>query len=139
MAATRIMRYIQGTLEHGILFATNLKQENGDLVGYSDFDWCGNMSYRRSTSGYVFKFVKSPIAWSSKKQLVIALSWCEAEYIVGNYAVCQAVWLESLTTELRIEVCIPIPLMIDNISSINLAKNHVPHGRSKHIETNFIS
>ncbi|BAU02475.1 hypothetical protein VIGAN_11201500, partial [Vigna angularis var. angularis] len=31
----------------------------------------------------------------------------------------------------------PIQLKIDNISAINLAKNPVSHGRSKHIEVKF--
>ncbi|XP_073225788.1 secreted RxLR effector protein 161-like [Cicer arietinum] len=117
LVVKRIMRYIQGTIGHGIMFATYLKHENKDLVGYSD--WCGDKNHRRSTSEYVFKFMKS-LAWSSKKPHVITLSSCEAEYIVGSYAACQALW--------------PIPLMIDNISTINLAKNFVSHGRSKHIE-----
>ncbi|XP_073224791.1 secreted RxLR effector protein 161-like [Cicer arietinum] len=98
LAVKRIMRYIQGTIGHGIMFAIDLKHENEDLVGYSYSDWCGDKNDRMSTSGYVFKFMKSPIAWSSKKQHLITLSSCEAEYIVSRYAVCQSLWLESLTT-----------------------------------------
>ncbi|XP_073225743.1 secreted RxLR effector protein 161-like [Cicer arietinum] len=137
LAVKRIMRYIQGTIGHGIMFATNLKHENEDLVGYSYSDWCGDKNDIKRTSGYVFKFMKSPIAWSSKKQPVIALSSCKAEYIDVSYEACQALWLESLTTELKMEICRPIPLLIDNISTINLAKNHVSHERSKYIETKF--
>ncbi|XP_073225744.1 secreted RxLR effector protein 161-like [Cicer arietinum] len=135
LAVKRIMRYIQGTIGHGIMFATYLKHENEDLGGYSNSEWCGDKNDR--TSGYVFKFMKSPITWSSKKQLVITLSSCEAEYIDVRYEACQALWLESLTTELKIETYRPIPLLIDNISVINLAKNPVSHERNKYIETKF--
>ena len=31
----------------------------------------------------------------------------------------------------------PMKLFIDNVSTINLAKNPILHGRSKHIETRF--
>ncbi|XP_073220057.1 secreted RxLR effector protein 161-like [Cicer arietinum] len=62
LAVKRIMRYVQSKIGHGIMFATNLKHENEDLVGYSDSDWCGDKNDRRNTSGYVFKFMKSPIA-----------------------------------------------------------------------------
>ncbi|XP_073223381.1 secreted RxLR effector protein 161-like [Cicer arietinum] len=127
LAVKRIMRYVQGTIEHGILFTTDLKQENGDLVGYSYLDWCGDKNDRRSNSGYVFNFMKSLIAWSSKKQPLITLSSCETEHIAGSYSACQSLWLESLTVELKLDVCRPIPLMIDNISTINLAKNFVSH------------
>ncbi|MCI63109.1 RNA-dependent DNA polymerase, partial [Trifolium medium] len=39
--------------------------------------------------GYVFKLFDSPVSWSSKKQTVVALSICEAEYISACYAACQ--------------------------------------------------
>jgi len=38
---------------------------------------------------------------------------------------------------MEIEVSRPISLFIDNKSAINLAKNPVLHGRSKHIEAKF--
>ncbi|XP_073222347.1 secreted RxLR effector protein 161-like [Cicer arietinum] len=105
LAAKKIMRYIKGTFEYEILFATEIKQENGNLVGYSDSDWCRDKGDRRSTKGYLIKFMKTPIARSSMKQPVIALSSCEVEYIAGSYAACQALWLESLIAELKIEMC----------------------------------
>ncbi|PNX75186.1 copia protein [Trifolium pratense] len=35
------------------------------------------------------------------------------------------------------EMIEPIQHYVDNISAINLARNHVSHGRSKHIEARF--
>ncbi|MCI29936.1 cationic amino acid transporter 1-like, partial [Trifolium medium] len=84
-------------------------------------------------------FLKAPVAWCSKKQPVVALSSCEAEYIAGSYAACQALWIDSVLKELQIDVKRPITLQIDNQSAINLAKNLVLHGRSKHIEARFHS
>ncbi|XP_050885332.1 uncharacterized mitochondrial protein AtMg00810-like [Lathyrus oleraceus] len=46
---------------------------------------------RRSASRYFFKYLGGPISWCSKKQLVVALSTCEAEYIAGALSACQAV------------------------------------------------
>jgi len=108
-----------------------------ELIGYSDSDWCGDLTDRRSTSGYVFKFNDAAISWYSKKQPVTALSSCEAEYIVGTFAICQALWLDSVMMELKCEVMKPLTLKIDNKSSISPAKNPISHGRSKHIETRF--
>ncbi len=45
-----------------------------------DADWVGNVSDRRSTSGFMFSFGSGVISWSSKKQPTIALSNTEAEY-----------------------------------------------------------
>ena len=68
---------------------------------------------------------------------MVALSSCEAEYIAGSYAACQAIWLDSLLDELKFEAKKPIKLLIDNKLVINLAKYSVSHGRSKHIEIRF--
>ncbi|KAK2372692.1 putative mitochondrial protein [Trifolium repens] len=135
-AAVRILRYIKGTLKHGVLFPFKGKTKS-ELLSYSDSDWCGDRVDRRSTSGYLFKFLGGPISWCSKKQPVVALSTCEAEYIAGALTACQAVWILNLLQDLKIEVNKPLKLMIDNKSAINLAKNPVLHGRSKHIETKY--
>ena len=67
----------------------------------------------------------------------MALSTCEAEYIAGAVTACQAVWILNLLQDLKIKVNKPLKLMIDNKSAINLARNPVLHGRSKHIETKY--
>ncbi|MEX5523447.1 Ty1/Copia family ribonuclease HI, partial [Bacillus cereus] len=64
-------------------------------------------------------------------------SSCEAEYIAGSFAACQAVWLEELLKEMGFVTKKPMELMVDNISAISLAKNPISHGRSKHIEVRF--
>ena len=135
-AAVRILRYIKGTLKYGVLFPSGRKDES-ELLSYSDSDWCGDRVDRRSTSGYLFKFLGGPISWCSKKQPVVALSTCEAEYIAGAVTACQAVWILNLLQDLKIKVNKPLKLMIDNKSAINLARNPVLHGRSKHIETKY--
>ncbi|KAK2413316.1 hypothetical protein QL285_036041 [Trifolium repens] len=81
--------------------------------------------------------MEAPVAWCSRKQPVVALPSCEAEYIAGSYAACQALWIDSVLKKLKIDAEKPIVLQIDNQSAINLANNPVLHGRSKHIETRF--
>ena len=51
---------------------------------YSDADWRGDKEDRISTTRYLFQVFVSLISWCSRKQLVVALSSCEAEYIVGR-------------------------------------------------------
>ena len=65
------------------------------------------------------------------------LSSCEAEYIAGSYAACQAIWIRFVLEEMTVEVKKPLVLQIHNKSAINLVKNPVLHGRSKHIEARF--
>ncbi|KAI5399766.1 hypothetical protein KIW84_064918 [Lathyrus oleraceus] len=47
----------------------------------------------------------------------------------------QAAWIEAVLTELGVNIQVPIKLLVENKYAINLAKNHVSHGRSKHIKT----
>ena len=52
IAAKRILRYLKGTVQHGLVFSGSKNVPN-ILQDYSDSDW-GNDFNRRSTSGYVF-------------------------------------------------------------------------------------
>ena len=45
-----------------------------ELYGYTDADWVGSISNRRSTSGFMFSFGSAVVTWSSKKQPTVALS-----------------------------------------------------------------
>lgn len=84
-----------------------------------------------------FKYLGSSISWCSKKQMAVALSTCEADYIVGPLTTYQVVWILNLMQDLKIKVSKHVKLMIDNKSSISIAKNPVLHGRSKNIDTKF--
>ena len=137
IAAKRILRYIKGTIDFGLLFPYGAQSKVNELIGYSVSDWCGDLTDMRSTSGYVFKFNEAAISWCTKKQPVTALSSCEAEYIAGTFATCQALLLDSVMKELKCEVIKPLTLKIDNKSAISLAKNPLSHGRGKHIQTRF--
>ena len=62
VAAKRILRYIKGTIDFGLLFPYGVQSEVNELIGYSDSDRCGDLTDRRSTSGYVFKFNDASIS-----------------------------------------------------------------------------
>lgn len=89
--AKRILRYLKGTYDFGLLYSST----NNSLVGYSDSDWARDVNNRKSTSGYCFIFGSVVCSWSSKKQSIVALSTCEAEYIATASGACQAVWLTT--------------------------------------------
>ncbi|MCI16115.1 cationic amino acid transporter 1-like, partial [Trifolium medium] len=73
----------------------------------------------------------------SRKKPVVALSTCEAEYIAASLSACQGVWLKNLLEEISEVKCNSVTLKVDNLSAINLAKNPIAHGKSKHIEMRF--
>jgi len=79
----------------------------------------------------------SLITWCSQKQKTVALSSCEAEFMVAAAAACQAKWLRNLSVEVTCREPKPITVFVDNKSAIALMKNPVFHGRSKHIDTKY--
>ena len=96
-ALKQILKYLKGTTNIGILY----KQDGSDkCVGYSDTDWAGDPSDRKSTSGYIFMFSDGPISWRSKKQKCVALSTVEAEYVALSGAAQEFLWLRQLEVEL---------------------------------------
>ncbi|KAL4018293.1 hypothetical protein IC575_021884 [Cucumis melo] len=132
--AKRILRYLRGTLDYGLFYSSSKEFK---LEGYCDNDWAGDTNDRKSTSGYVFFIGNTAFTWSSKKQPIVTLSTCEAEYVAAASCVCHAVWLRNLLKTVGILQEDPTVIHIDNKSTIALAKNPVFHDRSKHIDTRF--
>lgn len=134
-AVKRIMRYVKGTIHYGLVYSEDSR--NNVLNGFCDSDLAGHLDDRRSTSGMVFYLNESVITWVSQKQRCVALSSCEAEFMAATAAACQAVWLRNVLSQITSELIGPVKICIDNRSAIDLAKNPVFHGRSKHIDVRY--
>ena len=131
-ALKRILRYLAGTQNYGITYR-RIEDENS-FYGYSDAAYANTDDYK-STSGYVFIAGKGAITWRSKKQVTIALSSTEAEYVALSEAGREACWLRNLYEELGYQQKFPTLIRGDNDGSIAMAKNPLFHKRSKHIAT----
>ena len=134
-AVKRIMRYVKGTIHYGLVYSAD--SGNNVLTGFSDSDLAGQLDDRRSTSGMVFYLNESMITWVSQKQKCVALLSCEAEFMAATAAACQGIWLRNILSEITSEKIGPVVLCIDNKSAIDLAKNPMFHGRSKHIDIQY--
>ncbi|SCV69750.1 BQ2448_1144 [Microbotryum intermedium] len=131
-AVAKILRYIKGTLELGIVYKAKHDSLVG-YVGYSDSDWGSCINTSRSTMGHVFKLADGPISWSSRIQSRVATSSTEAEYIGLTHASRECQFLWNLLEELGITIRGPIELKGDNQGAIALTKNPVFHDRTKHL------
>nr|GEW17402.1 ribonuclease H-like domain-containing protein [Tanacetum cinerariifolium] len=69
VALKRILRYIRGTLDFGFHLYSSTTIS---LVEYTDADWAGCPSTRRSTSGYCVFLGDNLLSWSSKRQQTIS-------------------------------------------------------------------
>ncbi|GJW64968.1 ribonuclease H-like domain-containing protein, partial [Tanacetum coccineum] len=130
-ALKRILRYIRGTMPYGLqLFSST----TSSLVAYSDADWAGCTTTRRSTSGYCVFLGSNLLSWSSKRQLTLSRSSAEAEYQGVANAVAETCWLHNLLRELHTLLSTATLIYYDNVSAIYLSSNLVQHQRMKHIE-----
>lgn len=133
-AAKRILRYLKGTIDYGIMYKNGEKSE---LFGFTDSDYAGDLDDRKSTSGYAFMMGSGAVSWSSRKQSVVTLSTTEAEFVAANSCACQAVWLRQILAALQFKQEGATTIYCDKSSAIKLSKNPVLHGRSKHIDVRY--
>ena len=137
-AAKRVLRYLKGTRELGIKFsAAGSRAAGGELVGYSDSDWGGDIDTRRSTTGYLFTMAGAGVSWKSRLQPTVALSSTEAEYMALCAATQEAVYMRQLLTDLGREPQGPTVIFEDNQGCIALVGNPVYHKRTKHIDVRY--
>lgn len=80
MVVKHIMKYLQGTLNYGLKY----EKVHLDLHGFTNLDWAGSVTNRKSTSGCYFNLGSTMISWISRKRSSIAQSSIEAEYIASS-------------------------------------------------------
>ena len=147
-AAERVLRYLAGTKDVGLVFGTR----NGDTVGdsrgrraqvqvdvcaFADADWANDKGDRRSITGWVAKLNGDPVSWSSKKQRVVALSTCEAELYAEAAAIQEVLWLRGLMEELGLHTQTGSTVFGDNQSAIAVSENGVKGERTKHVDVKY--
>ncbi|XP_044478603.1 uncharacterized mitochondrial protein AtMg00810-like isoform X1 [Mangifera indica] len=130
-ATYRILRYLKGTPGKGLMFRKN---NNLQIEVYTDADWVGCTTDRRSTSGYCTFIGGNLVTWRSKKQNVVARSSVEVEFRSLAHGISEAIWLKRLFEDLKISVSYPMKVYCDNKAAISITHNPVLHDRTKHIE-----
>jgi hypothetical protein len=145
-ALIKIVRYLKGTRDRGIIYRTN-----GEIAldCYVDADFCGLYGSElpsdpmsvRSRSGFIFTFAGCPFHWISRLQTQTAVSTMEAEYIALSDSCRQLIPLRAILAELLANLNISTPLTVRSKSNVYednngaLALARLPHltPRSKHI------
>ena len=121
-----ILRCLAGTIDYGLDYR---RSDGVGLVGFTDSDWAGSVSDRKSTSSCCFNLGSTIVSWFNKKQKFVALSFDEAS--------CEALWLHKMMVDLFGQQLSPTVIHCDNQSCIKLSENPVFHDRSKHIEIKY--
>ena len=127
----RIFRYLKATENYGIRFS---KEKN--LKVFADADYAGDISTRKSTSGFLFKMGSSPVSWYSKLQQVVATSTAESEYYSVSTCAKQCLWYMNLLNELNYNMENVI-INVDNKAAIYNCQNQSINPKSKHIDIKY--
>ncbi|KAL6337829.1 hypothetical protein AAG906_002294 [Vitis piasezkii] len=137
---TLFLKHRLGNVTTLIIYVDGMIIIGDDIEGYTDANWVGNISDRKSTSG-CFTFVGGNlVTWRSKKQKVVALSSVEAEFRGMVKGICELIWVKRLLTEIGFAPSSEMDLFCDNKAAIDIAHNPVQHDCTKHVEVdrNFI-
>ena len=88
----RIMRYLLGSINLRLWYP---KDSSYNFVGYSDSDFAGCKTNRKSTSGTCHFIGFALVSWHNKKQNSVVLSTAEAEYIYAGSCCAQILWMRQ--------------------------------------------
>lgn len=137
VAAKRVLRYLKGSAHFKLIF----RRSSFQLTAYTDSDWAGDLTDRKSTSGLVIKCnpSDSPIHWRTIRQQSVALSSCEAEYMALAACIQELIYVKTVFLSINcIYESVKCPVVYcDNQGCIALAKNPVMNRRSRHIDIKF--
>ena len=134
-ACKRILRYLKGTIDHGITYT---KSQPFLPVYYCDADWAGDQQSRRSHGGFCSIMSGGPITWRSSRQKLVALSSCESELIAITDAVKDTLWLREALQDLDVDLEGATTIFEDNQGVIAIsANNRGKSQRTKHISTRY--
>jgi hypothetical protein len=153
-AAKRVLRYLKTTSDFQIHYRRlplSSHDINISIVGYTDSDWAGNLTTRKSVGGCLFGLgtngsegpvMSGLIHWQAKSQSVVALSTLEAEYIAASHATRESLWLKRMLKEavdgMGVTACNrAVPIGCDNQGAIKLIASGVVRQKSKHIDVKY--
>ena len=148
-ALKRIVRYLKGTKDKGIILTPNPSR---GLECFVDADFAGGYTketaddpvsvFRRT--GYYIIYFGCPVIWISKLQSEICLSTVEAEYIALSQAMRDVIPFIDQTKEMdHIFLQCSSPPMVkctvfeDNNGALELATTPRYHPRTKHIAIKY--
>ncbi|KAG3062131.1 hypothetical protein PI124_g22722 [Phytophthora idaei] len=132
----RVLRYLAGTVEHGITYERSRSDSTPDkitLEGFCDI-WANDSESRKSTAGFVSTLAGGAISWMSRRQLIVAFSTAQAEYVAACEATMEAVAASNILQEVLPKQTVELRLGIDNETAYVLATNPTYSRRTRHIK-----
>ena len=114
------------------------KTENFVLQGFTDSDFAGDLSTRRSHGGFMFKLGSTIIQCKSTQLKSVCLSSTESEFVFLSMAIQEAIYLLKICKNgFSLEVTTPV-IFTDSQGAQGLATTPKISEASKHIATRYL-
>jgi hypothetical protein len=91
---------------------------------------------RRSVTGIIIKYHGNVIHWISKRQVTVALSSSDAEYMALSNTIQEILWFKMWMKDIFNQDVI-VPVYCDSQSAMKIAENENITARSKHIDIRY--
>ncbi|SCV71383.1 BQ2448_2971 [Microbotryum intermedium] len=130
-AVKRIFRYLNSTVDWGILYRNNSTTR---VMVSSDASFADDPESRRLVGAYASMLAGGVVSWQSKQQSLVATLTTEAEILSASSATREAIWLRRLAGDVGIPQSGPTIIQEDNAASIQISKDPVDHMRTKHFD-----
>lgn len=131
----RVIKYLVTTKHEKLKL--NTKGCNESLEIFSDANWAEDSTDRKSNSGYLCKVNGGTVSWCCRKQNVVALSSCEAEYIALTETCKEVTWLRKIAEAFDMKIPEAITIKTDSQSCMAIVRNNKFSNRTKHIDTRY--
>ncbi|MBW0466507.1 hypothetical protein O181_006222 [Austropuccinia psidii MF-1] len=129
LALDHLMGYLWRTQNYYL--SLNPRSLNIDL--WTDAGWGGSLE--RSHSGCVIKLGNSPIFWNSKKQTIVALSTCAAEYVALSDATQH--FVQTINHMKHFADSFEKKILCDNEAAIGISKDALSRKRTRYLNRAF--
>jgi hypothetical protein len=130
--------YLRGTLNHGIVYTKLNDDQKGlmfnALIGFADADWAGDLTTRKSRSGWVIYLAGGPIAWHCKMQTTVAASSTEAEITSAVSCVMTVLSLRKILEYCGFVQTEATVIKEDNLGCIATANDPILQSKIKHMQ-----
>jgi hypothetical protein len=131
IARDRPLRYLKGTIDHGMVFAPGTGQ--WILSGQADADFAGDHETSRSTTGYFSKLGEyGSISYHSALERKISTSTQQAETYALASHIKDTTWIRHLLHDLGCAQTSPTPVDTDNQGTFLQSSKQVNHATAKH-------
>ena len=133
-AMKRAVRYLTGARDHALTHQVKHRREVF-IDGFSDADWAGDRSTRRSMTSWAIFFDGVLLSAGARRQNIVAQSSCEAEYIAAVTTAAEMKYLAALFAECGIEV--KLRLYVDSTAAVGVAQRRGLQ-RMRHLDVRFL-